>query len=328
MYINFHLELNSLIEYFNDQRAFRRTGLDPYKILESARDILINAGQVPFLSKSESNTPYYQKYVHLWNDNHNELVPEFYFMNDDVYDLDVPMRIIRDENTTKAFPLFFIIKIDEISKLSPDFLHEYFGFQLYDNFYGDIHFYIDFLNDLPTIAPNFKQLPAIVQDWIKKQAIKDIKTKDIITEWSDFLSSKKGYKIPSKLTEEQIKHFFTFLYEEKIEDDSYLTKDQFDIIFKNGFIIPQAPLDVKFKLNLNKGSRVKKVVDYGIYKLFFNNSTSATEKAYYILFFAHYIEDYSSALKSEHDLEIIKSNFTGKAPKRWEVKWENYLPKE
>jgi hypothetical protein len=88
MLINFHLELNSLIEYFNDQRAFRRTGLDPYKILEAARDMLINTGQVPFLSKSESNTSYYQKYVQLWHFNDKELVPEFYFMNEDIYDLD------------------------------------------------------------------------------------------------------------------------------------------------------------------------------------------------------------------------------------------------
>jgi len=46
MYINFHLELNSLIEYFNDERVFKSTGIDPYKILEAARDIVISTGQV------------------------------------------------------------------------------------------------------------------------------------------------------------------------------------------------------------------------------------------------------------------------------------------
>ncbi|MFN9711263.1 MAG: hypothetical protein ACK55K_07650 [Bacteroidota bacterium] len=326
MLINFHLELNSLIEYFNDQRAFRRTGLDPYKILEAARDMLINTGQVPFLSKSESNTSYYQKYVQLWHFNDKELVPEFYFMNEDIYDLDVPMRIIRDENTIKKFPLFFIIKIDEISKQSPDFLHEYFDFQLYDNFYGDINFYIEYLHDLPKIAPNFKQLPAIVQDWINKQAIKDIKTKDIITEWSDFLSSKKGYKIPSKLTEEQIRHFFTLLYEEKNDGNSFLLKDEYNIIFQNGFTIPQDTLEKKIKLNYNT-IRSKKVVDCAIHKFYENNSTTWQDKADYILFFAHFIEDYAAALNSRHDLTQILSNITGRAPKRWPINWDLYLPK-
>ena len=79
MYINFHLELNSLIEYFNDQRAFRSTGLDPYKILEAARDIVIGTGQEPFLKKTESETLYYQKYVELWHFNDKELIPEFFF---------------------------------------------------------------------------------------------------------------------------------------------------------------------------------------------------------------------------------------------------------
>lgn len=326
MYINFHLELNSLIEYFNDERAFRNTGLDPYQIFQAARDIVISTGQEPFLKKSESETLNYQKYVELWHFNDKELVPEFYFIDDDIYDLDVAIRIIRDENTIKAFSLFFLIKIDEIRKKSPKYLHNFFDFQLYDNFYGDLDFYTIFLKDLSQVAPNFEQLSAIVENWIIKNSNKEKEPKDIITEWSDLLSSKKGYKIPSKFSEDQIKHFFTLLYEERDEENSFLLKDEYITIFQNGLTIPQAPLEKKFKLNYNT-IRSKKVIDYAIHKFYVENSTTLQDKADYILFLAHFIEDYTAALNSRHDLTQILSNITGREPKRWHVNWNSYLPK-
>jgi len=247
-------------------------------------------------------------------------------MNDDIYDLDLAVKIERDEKTVKTFPLFFIIKIDEIRKKHPNFLHTFFEFQLYDNFYGDLDFYTFFLKDLPEIAPNCQQLPAIVEDWIIKKSNKIIEPKDIITEWSEFLSSKKGYKIPGKLSEEEIKHFFTLLYEEKDEVNSFLLKEEYSTIFENGFTIPQTPLEKKFKLNYNQ-KRSKKVVDFAIHKLYENNSTTWQDKADYVLFFAHFIEDYAGALKSKHDLTQILSNITGRTPKRWPVKWDFYLQK-
>ncbi len=326
MHIDFHLELNSLIEYFNDQRAVRSTGLDPYKILVAARDILIKAGHQPFLLKSESETDYYKQYVLLSYSNEPELIPEFYFMEDDIYDLDVAMRIFRDENTIKTFPLFFIIKIDEIRTQTPDYLHKFFEFQLFDNFYGDLDFYISFLKELSKIAPNFRQLPEIIDDWIIKNSNKEKEPKDIITEWSDFLSRKKGYKIPSNFSEDQIKHFFTLLYEERDEENSFLLKDEYITIFQNGLTIPQAPLEKKFKLNYNT-IRSKKVIDYAIHKFYVKNSTTSQDKADYILFLAHFIEDYTAALNSRHDLTKILSNITGAEPKRWPVNWDLYLPK-
>jgi hypothetical protein len=44
--------------------------LDPYKILEAARDIVISTGQEPFLKSTESETLYYQKYVEMWHFNY------------------------------------------------------------------------------------------------------------------------------------------------------------------------------------------------------------------------------------------------------------------
>ena len=141
-----------------------------------------------------------------------------------------------------------------------------------------------------------------------------------------FSFKQKGYKIPSQLTEEQIRHFFTLLYEEKNDGNSFLLKDEYNIIFQNGFTIPQDTLEKKIKLNYNT-IRSKKVVDCAIHKFYENNSTTWQDKADYILFFAHFIEDYAAALNSRHDLTQILSNITGRAPKRWPINWDLYLPK-
>ncbi len=325
MLVDLHLHLNSLIEYFNDQRAFRDIGLDPFKIFEAARDILVNTGQDPFLTKSESENPYYQKYVKLWSENDKELVPEFYFHGGDIYDLLVSEQIKKNEVAEIYFSIFFVIKIDELRKFNPEYLDDYFNFQLYDNFYGDLEYYIKYLDELPAIAPNFRQLPEIVNDWVKKNPQKESKTKNIVTEWSDFLSKKVNYKIPGKLTDEEIKKFFTFFSDEVKNEGSYLKKEEVAILMQNGLTIPPSPLEKKFKLSFNN-KRYKKTVDYSIHKLYKSNTLTFQDKSDYILFFAHFIEDYAPALNSRHELQLIQSNISGKEPKRYPVKWDNYLP--
>ena len=325
MLIDLHLELDSLIEFYNDHRSFRNIALEPYKILEAAREILVNTGQEPFLTKYESENPYYKKYITLWNENDKELVPEFYFNSGDIYDLLVSKQIKKNEVAEIYFSIFFVIKIEELRKLNPEYLDEYFDFQLYDNFYGDLEYYLKYLEELPAIAPNFRQLPEIVESWVTKKSNKETKTRDIKDDWSEFLASKKNYKIPGNLTEEQIKHFFTFLCEEKKGENAYLKKEELDIIFENGFTIPTKPLEKKFKLNYN-ARRSKKVVDYAIHKFYQKNSKTQQDKSDYILFFAHFLEDYAAALNSRHELVQIQSNLTGREPKRWTVKWDLYLP--
>jgi hypothetical protein len=223
------------------------------------------------------------------------------------------------------FSKLFILKIIELLKNENDTINKFLNFQLYDNFFGDKEYFLRFLENLPAIAPTFPQLSEVFKTWVAKTR-KRYNIKDNRPEWKRFLAYKRNYKIPGKMSEDDIKYFFTFLCEEKKGEGSYLKKEEYDHIFKNGFIIPEEPLENKYKLNYNT-RRVKKAVDYGIHLLYKTNSPTQRDKNDYILFFAHYIEDYASALESYHDLELINSNMKGKRSKFWEINWDIYLKK-
>jgi hypothetical protein len=101
---------------------------------------------------------------------------------------------------------------------------------------------------------------------------------------------------------DEIKHFFSFLYKERFEKSGnydlqpILTKDEIDMIFSNGLVIPEKPLEKKVKLFIPT-KFPKKVIDNAIYKFFDLNSYSHRDKKDYLLFFANYIENYKNALK-------------------------------
>jgi hypothetical protein len=123
------------------------------------------------------------------------------------------------------------------------------------------------------------------------------------------------------------------LYNEKFEkSDKYelnpiLTKEDVDMIFSNGLVIPGKPTEKKLKLCIPPRFP-KKVVDYAIFLLFDLNSFSHRDKKDYILFFANYIEDYENALNTKLALESLAKNITGERSKRDKINWEVYKPKK
>ena len=124
----------------------------------------------------------------------------------------------------------------------------------------------------------------------------------------------------------------SFLYKEKIEKSSndefktLLTKEEVDLIFSNGLVIPAKALEKKLKLRIPPRFP-KKVIDYAIYKFYYINSYSQRDKKDYVLFFANYIEDYESALNSKIALESLAKNITGDKSPRDKISWNDYIPK-
>jgi hypothetical protein len=188
-------------------------------------------------------------------------------------------------------------------------------------------------------------LPSIndkIQQWIKVNNInlalidkEDVVEIDSVENTSNLIEdhweAKKSKKIDGKMSIDEIKHFFSFLYKEQFEKSSnnqfkpILTKDEVDMIFSNGLVIPAKPLEKKVKLCIPPRFP-KKIIDFAIHKFFYINSNSQRDKKDYVLFFSNYIEDYKSALNSKIALESLAKNITGKSSTRIKIKWDKYIP--
>jgi hypothetical protein len=324
MFIDLHIELSSLIDFYNEEKKGNYVPFEPKEILEAAKKAVLNANKLPFLFASQSEETYYKKYAKLESEPDDAYVPDFFLESGDFYDIN-EVLYVQNNLENKYFSKLFILKILHLQKNDPDYINKFLDFQLYDNFFGDREYLLYFLQELPAIAPDFPQLAAISGNW--NQQKEQIKTEkpDPKKDWETFLLGKKNYRIPGKLTDKQIKDFFEFLCEKKNGEESYLQKEELDTIFLNGFVIPESPLEIKFKLNYNS-KRVKKVVEAGIYKLYTEHSYTFDNKEDFVLFFAHFIDDFASALNSNHELENIKSNMVGRQSKRCPMNWEKYLP--
>ena len=127
-------------------------------------------------------------------------------------------------------------------------------------------------------------------------------------------------------TVEEIRKYFSFLYKElSALGKPYLNKEDVEEIFKNGFTIPEIPMEIKYKLNLNK-KYTRSIVDFSIQQFYRYHSRTHKDKKNYLRFFGSYLEDYWAALESESQLHLLASNFSNKKPKLNTINWESYLP--
>lgn len=137
----------------------------------------------------------------------------------------------------------------------------------------------------------------------------------------------EGYEvIDGKFTVEEIRQFFSFLYQEKSKEGcSFLKETEVAEMFKYGIAIPPSGAIVKrYKLNYNDAFP-KKIVEYMIYR-FTKNHTSIRKKKKVLRFFASYLTDYSAALSDEKGMANLCDNITGKKSNRMKFAIQNYLP--
>ena len=215
---------------------------------------------------------------------------------------------------------------------------------MYDNFYGDEQSLYDFLQELLSIDGNFYLLPSNfneeIEKWVDRKS--DSKVEIIVEnpeikkspntekeeiEFKKYLESKKGFKIPGKLTDEQIRHFFSFLYLEKSADKKpFLKEEEVNVIFANGLTIPQEIPETKFSLNTSLAFP-KKIVEKGFHLFFTTHSYTTRDKNDFLLFFANYIKDFEKPMYFRQSMINAAGNFNGKSSPKNKIIWDNYLPK-
>jgi hypothetical protein len=346
--IDYHIELPTLKQIANTLIENKVLPINAKDIFEVLKNAVINSEVAPFLKKpiTLEKDSYYEKYLRLEEENKSiNIVPDFFNHEGDFYDMDRNLNFSRSYVNDEIFKKLFALKLIELN-YSTTKLHEFIDFQLYDNYNGNKDAYGYFLQGLMEKDSIFYLLPSIVselQQWIKANEIhinlneneedKKIENADNTTEiLVDHWETKKNQKVDGKMNIDEIRHFFSFLYKEKIEksiNDEFepiLTKDEVDLIFANGLVIPTKPLEKKLKLNIPPRFP-KKVIDNAIYKFYYINSYSQRDKKDYVLFFANYIEDYESALNSSKALESLSKNITGENSRKVKIKWDDYIPK-
>jgi len=347
--INYHIELSALKDFANKLIENKLIPINVGQIFNVLKQAVINSEVAPFLRKpiTQEHNGYYDKYLRLEEENMSfNLIPDFFMHEGDFYDMDRNLNFSRTYVNDDLFQVLFSIKLMELdySKVN---LIEFMDFQLYDNYSGKKEEYGYLIHKLLAKDSNSYLLPSInneIQKWLKVNKISPIlhdfekdlnheNENNITNSIEDHWEEKKNKKIEGKMSIEEIKHFFSFLYNEKFEkSDKYelnpiLTKEDVDMIFSNGLVIPGKPTEKKLKLCIPPRFP-KKVVDYAIFLLFDLNSFSHRDKKDYILFFANYIEDYENALNTKLALESLAKNITGERSKRDKINWEVYKPKK
>ena len=346
--IDYHIELSSLKHFANKLIENKVVPIHAQHIFSVLKQAVINSEVAPFLRKpiTQEKEGYYEKYLRLEEENNsNNVVPDFFGYEGDFYDLDKNLNFSRAYVNDEQFQVLFGLKLIELYSLKAN-IKEFLDFQLCDNYYGNKEEYGYFLHRLTAKDSISYLLPSIndkIQEWIKvnninlalidKEDVVEIGSVDNATNLiADHWETKKNKKIDGKMSIEEIKHFFSFLYKEEFEKSKdfgfkpILTKEEVDLIFSNGLVVPAKPLESKVKLCIPPRFP-KKVIDLAIYKFFNVNSYTFRDKKDYILFFANYIEDYKNALNSKIALESLAKNITGEISKSVKINWDIYVPK-
>jgi DNA-directed RNA polymerase delta subunit len=338
----YHIELTELRNFVNNQiETGKLDSVRGMVVFKSLKDAVMGTEIKPFLSapaKGESNS-YYEKYYNL--ERHPEYatknIPEFFSSGKDFYDLDAILNIYKEKIKTESFKVLFLLKLYQLESTGLS-IEGFLDFQIHDNFYGDKKNLVSFLYQFLANDGIFCLLPttiSLLNNWINKEEIDEAtlkktkeKSKGSKRKVSDNSVSnfKEEVEIKGHFSIEEIRKYFSFLYEEKSANKKpFLGKEEVEEIFKNGLIIPISRIQTRYNLNVDN-VHTKSIVDFGIHKFYTNNSKTHKDKKYYLQFFGSYIEDYAAALESKEKLDSLLSNFSVNKVKNNRIKWNEYLP--
>lgn len=347
--MDLHIDISAIIDYYNsrvlDKQPLPFLNTHIYTCLQEA---FLAAGYRPFLQRpllgkdSDNAFSYYQKYQNALQNWTYETIPDFFEKDGDFYDLSRSCFVRREDVGDESFTVLFLIKFLEIIDFSENDVAAFLDFQLYDNFFGDQSEYIFFLRELPAIAKDCRQLPAIVRNidiffskdpYIKFEGVADNGSSienerqfKKLKRWNEFINSRKGFSIPHTWSIDDVKQFFSFLYDRRASfNEALLTKEQFETIFKDGLVIPSQNIQTKFKLNTSSRSPLK-LLDAAIYRFWYIHKSGNWFKMDLVLFFASFLVDYERVLFSKKELDSVSSNITSKLNK-YSERLDKYMPK-
>jgi hypothetical protein len=345
--IDLHIELSSLKNFINSQIEQR----NPYlfygkELFEVLKRVTIDSEIKPFLTfpKYQNEQPYYDNYQKRSNEQFDKLIPDFFEYEGEFYDLERIQYVYKDFTRAQDFETLFIIKLLELK--SNDYsISEFLSFQQFDSFYGQKESIDSFLYQLTAKDSNCRLLSETlieIKNWLKNERINQFNEKqerntDVAADnihqietnisqekWDNQIMNLREKDLPCKWSIEKILHYFSFLYLELSENgEPYISKEDFDRIFENGFRIPT--IDIKPLIKLNCTARFPlKNITYGIYQFYHMASQTNYDKKPYFLFFASYIEDYAKIKASPLEYSSFSKNATKAKSPINKIDWSKY----
>lgn len=345
--IDLHLEVCNLKDFINDQiysgNPYSFDGKEFYEILKR---VVIDAEVKPFLTfpKDQNEQPYYDNYRNRSNEEFQQPIPDFFEHEGEFYDLERIQYVYKEFTRAQDFEKLFLIKILEL-KSSDYSIVEFLSFQKYDSFFGEKESIDSFLYQLTEKESNCRVLGEILSEikkWLKNELEfqfndQPISVIDIVTNstqqiesnisqsrWDRDITSLREKELPCKWNFEKILHYFSFLYLELSENgEPYLSKNDFDRIFENGFRIPAIDIQPLIKLNCTARFPLKNIT-YGIYDFYQKASQTNYDKKSYFLFFACFIEDYAKIKSSPLEYSSFSKNATKPKSPINKIDWSKY----
>jgi hypothetical protein len=346
--IDLHLELSSLRDFINGQiHSGNPYSFDGKELYEILKRVVIDSELKPFLTppKDESEVNYYEKYQRLSQEKFDKFIPDFFEHEGEFYDLERIQYVYKEFTRPEDFEKLFLIKLLEL-KANDYPIGEFLYFQQVDNFYGQKDSIDGFLYQLTENDSNcrlLQELCQVLKDWIGSQNLEVLMQSSIESQnpelddnaiekidsqqqWNNEIESLKRKRIKCKWSLEQIVHYFSFLYKEKSENgEPYLKKEQVEMIFEKGFLIPEKPIENLFKLNCSLKYPLKNVT-YAINYFYDKGNNKSHDKLAYLLFFGSFIEEFNKYLISKEGYRSFSNN-SYKTPARNKIAWELYRPK-
>ena len=343
--VDYHIEVTELKDFVNEQIETGNLGsIQGMVVFRGLKDAFIGASVKPFLiapAKGESDS-YYEKYYGI--EKHTEYaekyIPGFFSLNRDYYDLDSILNIYKNKIASESFKILFLLKLYQLECIGAS-IDKFLDFQVHDNFYGYKEDLADYLYQYLKNDGIFHLLPktlSIINQWGNKEEngggtieTNQNKTKEKYNdETGDSLNKSidndnVGIEIKGRFSIEEIRKYFSFLYEERsAHKKPFLRKEEVEEMFNNGFTVPADPMDAKYKLNVTP-QYPRSIIDFAIHQCYMFNSNNHKDKKLYLQFFGSYIENYQAAVESPKTLNSLLSNFSVIKSGRNKIKWENYL---
>ncbi len=345
--IDLHIELSSLKNFINNQiNKWDPNFFNGKELYEVLKRVVIDSEIKPFLTfpKDESEQLYYDNYLKRGNEQFQRLIPDFFEHEGEFYDLDRVLYVYKDFTRAKDFEKLFIIKLLEL-KSNEYSIEEFLTFQQYDSFYGQKESIDSFLYHLTENDSNRRLLGEIfteIKKWQKNEwepqfndqpnsgiAIDTDSTQQSEnnispSRWDKDIISLREKELPCQWTFDKILHYFSFLYLELSENgEPYMSKQDFDRMFENGFQIPAIDMQPLIKLNCTPRFPLKNIT-YGIYLFYQKASQTNYDKKAYFLFFASFIEDYAKIKSSPDEYSKFSKNATKPKSPINKIDWSKY----
>lgn len=221
------------------------------------------------------------------------------------------------ESSDKKYDFYFAITLRQTSVQK---IAAFLGYHQ-SKFEGDFNSFLEYLLiDYSDILP--KKTITTVEKWLASLQTKEQESLPL-TDKTIFENPPEGYhRIKGLWTDEEVKHFLSFLYiEEDEEHGAFLKKEELDIVMKYGLAVPPENNPTHFQLRFSS-KNTRGIFYHAFYLMFSKHCSNQKDKKYIVQFIYRYFPNLGKDEKS------INASLRNRVMKKNHIDFNKYLPKK